>query len=87
MEETKEIKTMSVVDEVRFERMELEKIRDEIKNEREKIEALKVDEIIAGRTQGGKMAENQKTPEEIKKEGSRNFFKGTDIERALERYG
>jgi hypothetical protein len=48
----------------------------------ERAEKFKKYEIVSGSADAG--ASKEKSPDEIKKEGMLNFFKGTAIERALQ---
>ena len=50
-EPKEEQKPVSALEEVRKERIELEKLRDEIKEERERIEAIKTEEILSGKSE------------------------------------
>ena len=79
-------KPLSIVDEAK-------KVRDEIRAEndrREEIlkkeEALKANAFLGGDS-GGHIETPEKSAEEAKKQGAKEFFKGTPIEGAIEKYG
>ena len=79
-----EEKPLSIVDEA-------SKIRDEIRAEREKLEAantekakLQANEILGGTT-GGHVEAPTVTPEEQAKQGAKDFFKGTALEEAIDK--
>ena len=76
---------VSILEEVRKEKAELEALRDEIKEERAKIEELRTDEILSGKSNSS--PDEQLTPEEKKKKGAMDFFKGSGIEKSIAKYG
>lgn len=66
------------------ERMEtLKKENEDLIN---KIEAMKVNDLLSGETSAGKPQET-KTAEEIKKEKLSEYFRGTEIENAIVKNG
>lgn len=56
---------INFLEQVKAEREALEKIRNEIKNERERIEELKAVEILSGRTDAGKKEEPKKEVDNV----------------------
>jgi len=68
-------------------------IRDEIRAENDRRETLLKQEqemhavqMLSGHASAGQQA-TEKTPEQIKKENAQAFFKGSMIEKAIEKYG
>ena len=76
--------SVSIVDEARS-------IRDEIKQEREALEKaneekkkLQAEELLSG-SAGGHIEAVQVSPEDAKKVGAKEFFKGTQLETAIDK--
>lgn len=67
--ETKEEEKLSYLDEIRKEKEELTKLKEELIAERSKIQDLKAEEILSGKTEAGKQAEDEKkvSPEDYAK--------------------
>jgi hypothetical protein len=75
-EEIKQPKSkLSYLDEVRKEKAELEKVRDELRIEREKFEELKANEILGGKSEAGNQ-QKEKKPEISNREYAQNALKG-----------
>lgn len=79
-----DVKPVSIVDEARA-------IRDEIKSEREALEKanaekkqLQADELLSG-SAGGHIEAKQVSPEDAKKAAAKEFFKGTELENAIDK--
>ena len=64
--EDEEKTELSFLEQVKAERLALEKVRDELKQEAVKIQELKAIEILSGKTEAGKPTEPKKelTPKE-----------------------
>ena len=87
-ETNKEVKTgeepLSLVDEAK-------KVRDEIKGENDRRERILADEQklrandLLGGTSGGNVETKQISPEEKKKADAKEFFKGTQLEGAIDK--
>ena len=63
----------------------LKEINDEIEAELLRKEELRARMNLLGKAEAGNT--QQKTEEEIKKEKTKEFWKGSEIEKALEKYG
>jgi len=86
-EEKKEEKPKnSLLDETKEAIEELKKEREEISKIRDELIQLRADQLLSGRSEAGSIPQ-EKTEEEIKKEGAKEFWKGSEIEKALERHG
>lgn len=76
---------LSVIDQAQKLKEENLKLLEETKAERKKLEKAAAEILLSGRGIIGNSP--QKSEEEIKKEGAINFFKGTEIEKAIMKYG
>lgn len=86
VDEIKPNENLSIVDEAR-------KLRDEIKAENDRREALLKEEqklhaerLLSG-TSGSSFQKVEITEEQKKKTGAMDFWKGTGIDKAIEKYG
>lgn len=70
---------------VRIEREKLKAENDALEAEKLRGERLRAESMMAGKTL--MTPQQNKSPEEIKKEGAKEFFKGTSIEKAISKYG
>jgi len=52
----------------------------------ERQEKLSAERMLGGRTEAGS-APSEKTEAELKKEGAKEFWKGSEIEKAIEKHG
>jgi len=86
-EETKEIpqENNKVIKSASEDLNKLKEINDEIEQELLRKEELRARTKFLGEAEAGNTP--QKTEEEIKKEGAKEFFKGSEIEKAIERHG
>ena len=76
----------SFLDEIRAEKESLEKVRDENKQIVEQMERLKAESILGGTADAGQ-TKKQLTEEEKKKEGAKEFWAGSGIDKAIAKYG
>ena len=70
---------------------EAQKVRDEIRAENDRRETIlaneqtrRADELLGG-TSGGNVAAKLVSPEDAKKAGAKEFFKGTQLEQAIDK--
>jgi DNA gyrase/topoisomerase IV subunit A len=61
----------TILDEIRKEKQDLEKIRDEIKEERQKFQDLKTSDLLAGRANAG--SEQGLTAEQVKQKKAQDM--------------
>lgn len=89
MEENEKEKTKSanpLLDEVKAEREKLEKARDEAKAQADRLEQLRSDQLLSG-SAGLRPPTIETNPVEEKKRQAAEFFKGTEIEKAIKKHG
>jgi hypothetical protein len=60
--------------------------KEELAQERSKIEQLMARQMLSGKSFSGQTV-MEKSPEETKKEQAIEFFKGTEIEKAIRKHG
>lgn len=78
--------TNPLLDQVKAERERLEKVRDEAKAQADRLEQLRADQLLSGT--GGIAQPVKEIPEtERKKEAAADFFKGSEIEKAIRKHG
>jgi hypothetical protein len=85
-EEVKEdsVEGISIVDEARAIRDEIKKERESLKEENDRKQKLQAEELL-GSSAGGRIEPKVIPPEELKKAQAKDFFKGTELERAIEK--
>lgn len=74
-----------LLNEVRAEREKLEKARDEAKKEADRLEQLKSDQMLSG-VAGVRNEPLTISPQEVAKKQAKEFWKGSAIEDAIEKY-
>ena len=67
------------VDEARAERIKLEKVRDDMRKENDRLEALKAREMVGGITEGGQ-APKKETEEEKYNREAKERYEGTGLD-------
>jgi len=77
-------KNVSIVDEARAIRDEIKKERESLKEENDRKQKLQAEELL-GSSAGGRIEPKVIPPEDIKKAQAKEFFKGTELERAIEK--
>ena len=77
-------KTVSLVDEARAIRDEIKKEREALQVENKKKETLQAEELL-GSSAGGHVEAPKVSPEELKKAGAKEFFKGTQLEADIDK--
>jgi len=77
--------TTPVIERAREERERMEKVVKELKAENDRRELIMAKQALGGNTEAGQGTEV--SDEEKKKQGAKEFFKGTVIEKALEKHG
>ena len=75
-----------LLDEVKAERALLDKAREEAKIQADRLEQLRSDQLLSG-TAGIRTETPQISEEVIKKQQAKEFWKGSEIAKALERHG
>jgi hypothetical protein len=83
-EENKPTKTL--IDEAKEVAERIEKANERQAELLRQQEDLQARRMLGGRADAGQM-QKQKSDEEIKKEGAAEFFKGSQIEKAIKKYG
>ena len=84
--ETPEEEDLSPLEQVRQFNEENKKLLVQITEERKKIEKASAEVLIGGRSKAGQ-SQPVKSREEQIKEGAKEFWKGSEIEKAIERHG
>ena len=74
-----------LLNEVRAEREKLEKARDEARKEADRLEQLKSDQMLSG-VAGVRTEPLMMTPQEQAKKEAKEFWKGSAIEDAIDKY-
>jgi len=80
------VEEVSPIEEAKKVMEENKKLLAEMQTERKRIEKATAEMLVNGRSYAGD-AQKKKTEEELKKEGALEFFKGSEIEKALIKYG
>jgi hypothetical protein len=75
-----------LLDEVRAEREKLEKVRDEAKAQADRLEALRADQLLSS-SAGQHIPAPVIDPQEEIKKGAMDFFKGSELEKAIKKHG
>ncbi len=78
--------TTPIIERAREEREKLEVATKALKEENDRREKIMAKQALGGSSNAGQ-ADPQVTEEQKKKEGAMNFFKGTQIEKAIEKHG
>jgi len=81
-EETKEEKPLNIVEEARLIRDEIIKQKEELKTEKEALAKLQSEALLSS-TAGGRIEQKMVSPEDIKLNQAKEFFKGTELENAI----
>lgn len=81
-EETKEEKPLNIVDEARIIRDEIVRQKEELKKEKEELAKLRSEAILSS-TAGTRPEQVVISPEDIKLNQAKEFFKGTELENAI----
>ena len=76
--------TLSIVDEARAIRDEIKKAKEELKSENDRKEKIQSEELLGG-TSGGNVEAKKISPEDAKKQGAKEFFKGTPLAEAIDK--
>ena len=74
----------SAVEEAKAVLEQITKAKEELKSENDRKENIKSEELLAG-SAGGHIEAKQVSPEEKKKAGAKDFFKGTQLEKDIEK--
>lgn len=82
-EETKEA-PLNIVEEARLIRDEIIKQKEEVKAEKEALQKLQSQELLSS-SAGGRIEPNLVSPEDLKVNEAKEFFKGTELENAIEK--
>ena len=77
-------KPISIVEEARAIRDEIEKAKEELKEENNRAEKIQANNLLGG-TSGGHVEAPLISPEDEKKAGAKEFFKGTALEDAIDK--
>jgi len=78
------VKPVSPVTEAREILDGIKKEKTELIEERKKLEEARAEEVLSG-TAGGHIEAVQVSPEDAKKAGAKEFFKGTQLETAIDK--
>lgn len=77
---------LPILDQVKAERLRAEAAVKELKKENDRREKLMAENMLGGQTDGG-APEKTISEDDKKKKGALDFFKGTQIEKAIQKYG
>jgi len=78
------VKPVSPVSEAREILDGIKKEKEELREERKKLEEARAEEVLSG-SAGGHIEAVQVSPEDAKKAGAKEFFKGTQLETAIDK--
>ncbi len=81
-----EPKNMSVLEETKAAITELKKEKEEIAEIKKEISELRSDQLLSGTAGVRGEAPKEMTEEQKRKEGAKEFFKGTQLEAAIDAY-
>jgi len=62
----------------------IKKEKEELREERKKLEEARAEDLLSG-SSGGHIESKQVSPEDQKKVGAKEFFKGTELENAIDK--
>ena len=79
---TEEQKPLNIVEEARLIRDEIIKQKEELKTEKEALAKLQSEALLSS-TAGGRIEQKMVSPEDIKLNQAKEFFKGTELENAI----
>lgn len=77
-------KPLSIVEEARAIRDEIVKAKEELKAQNDRAESIQANNLLGG-TSGGHVEAPLISPEDAKKAGAKEFFKGTALEGAIDK--
>jgi len=83
--EEKPEEALNIVDEARQIRDEIKAEKEELTKQNDRKERLKSEELLAG-TAGGNIEIKEATEEEQSKKDAMEFWKGTDVANAIDKY-
>ena len=76
----------NIVDRAELAYRQLDEKLKKLENLKSEIDQAKAEQLLAG-SAGGGVPHQRKTDEELKKEQAMDFWKGTGIDKAIEKYG
>lgn len=82
--QTQDSKPLTLVEEAKAIRDEIVKAKEELKVENDRKDKRQAEEML-GSSAGGHIEAPKKSEAEIKKEGAKDFFKGTALEGAIDK--
>jgi hypothetical protein len=66
---------------------ELKELEAKIDSKKSEVESILARQMLSGQSSAGQASPPQPTPEQLKKKGAVEFWKGTGLDKAINKYG